>query len=156
VALRAFRYAIAATSIAAAGIAGGCSDASKNLTTADTIAALRSAGVTTAVKNRFGQIAARGSGAPWLAPLYAVRLPSASDAKRTYERGYSHAAIAQQAAEARKRPGLYAGLLPEGFPAGVKTERVCNVIVVANNPWHRTILDHEFDRALELLRAKCE
>jgi hypothetical protein len=154
--LRASFYPIAAGVIAAAGIAAGCSHASKNLTTADTIAALRSAGVTTAAANRFGQIAPRGSRAPWLVPLYAVRLPSASDAKRTYKRGYSQAAIAQQAAEARKRPGLYAGLLPKGFPAGVKTERVYNVLVVANNPSHRTILDHEFDRAVELLRTKCE
>jgi hypothetical protein len=93
---------------------------------------------------------------PWAAPLYVVRLPTASAAERTYKRGYSRAALTEQATEARKRPDLYSGLLPRGFPAGVKTERVCNLIVLSNNPSHRAILNQEFDHALGLLRAKCK
>jgi hypothetical protein len=158
--------AIAAGLIAAAGLLCGCSRSSRNLTAADTIAALRSSGLTPAVAYKVGQAEVIVGGAPALPPgvvplpragaLYVVRLSTASAAERTYKRGYSRAALTEQATEARKRPDLYSGLLPKGFPSGVKTERVCNLIVVSNNPSHRAILNHEFDHALGLLRAKCK
>ena len=158
--------AIAAGLIAAAGLLCGCSRSSRNLTAADTIAALRSSGLTPAVAYEVGRVVVIVGGAPalppgdvplpWAAPLYVVRLPNASAAERTYKRGYSRAALTEQATEARKRPDLYSGLLPKGFPAGVTTERVCNLIVVSNNPSHRAILNQEFDHALGVLRTKCK
>lgn len=163
--LQASAFAIATSLVAAAGMLGGCSRSSRNLTAADTVAALRSSGLTPAASYKVGhgevtvggaRVVTQGVPLPWAAPLFVVLLPSASAADRTYRRGYSPAALSEQAAEARKRPDLYSGLLPKGFLAGVKAERVCNVIVLSNNPSHRAILNQEFDHALRLLRAKCK
>ena len=139
------------------------SDAGRDLTTADVVTALHSAGQLDAavVKRsdweRYAVIAPQGwtNVRGWSEPLYAVWFSSASQASRTYTQGYSPSALASQLAEARKHPDLYRGLIPKGFPNGVRTERVCNVILVSNNPSHRAALAREIDRTAELLRAKC-
>ncbi len=88
--------------------------------------------------------------------LYAVRLSSAGFAQKSYEQGYSPAAVKTQIAEARRKPLLYAGILPKHVRlSAFHTTRICNVILASYNPRHDAAIDRRVQRVLATLREGC-
>ena len=84
-------------------------------------------------------------------PLLAVRFPSAKLAKRTFDRGYSAAALKAQLAQAAKEK-----VLPSGFSLDkLMTARVCNVVISSYNAHDDPALTARISRAVTLLRRRC-
>jgi hypothetical protein len=144
-----------------AATTAGCSGSDKTLSAAQTVTSLRAAGFGTATvrirpsKVKLTVVAPREARLPGWPPVMVVRFWSVSAAKRSFPHGYSRAAFRRQAAEARRRPKLYAQLIPKGFPDGWRSVRVCNDILVAGNPSHDAAFERRADRAVRLLRQKC-
>jgi hypothetical protein len=144
-----------------AGIRVLFSNGGANLSTSAVVADLRAAGARDAIivqHSNAGDVVGPPSlrkDRGWLLPLYAVRFPSSLRAERTYTHGYNPSALASQAGEVRKRAAVYKGVVPQGWPDGVRAERICNVIVVSNNPSHSALLTRQAHVAVELLRRRC-